>query len=160
MTGAVPAALVIGLLAAVHGYTGHEVPADPPVVMLVPHAALEAMACTHPCAVLGFAEADGTIALDDSLRIGGDAADTSILVHELTHFLQRAAAHGAPAADCAAWLEREREAYDVQYRWLRDTAPTIRELSIRLARLGSHPLIPPCRPGEPPRQETSDMAPK
>jgi hypothetical protein len=158
MTGVVPAALVVSLLATVSGYTGYAVPPQPPVVTIVPHAALEAMACTHPCAVLGFAEPDGTIALDESLHIGADPADTSILVHELTHFLQRAAAHGAPAADCDAWLEREREAYDVQYRWLRDTAPTIRELSIRLAHLGTHPMIPPCRPGEPPRQGDSGGA--
>ena len=149
MTGAVPVALVASLLTAVSGYTGYAVPGDPPVVLMVPHAALEAMACTHPCAVMGYAEPDGTIALDDRLRIGTDPAATSILVHELTHFLQRAAAGGAPAADCDAWVEREREAYDVQYRWLRDTAPTLRDFSIRLARLGPHPMIPPCRPGQP-----------
>lgn len=151
MTGPVPAALVATLLAAVSGYTGYPVPPEPPVVTVVPHAALEAMACDRrPCAVLGFAEPDGTIALDDRLRIGRDPVDTSILVHELTHFLQRAAAHDAPAADCAAWLEREREAYDVQYRWLRDTAPTMREFSIRLAHLGTHALIRPCHAGPDP----------
>lgn len=149
MTGAVPVALVASLLTAVSGYTGYAVPGDPPVVLVLPHPALEAMACTHPCAVMGYAEPDGTIALDESLRIGRDPADTSILVHELTHFLQRAAAGGAPAADCDAWVEREREAYDVQYRWLHDTAPTLRDFSIRLARLGPHPMIPPCRPGQP-----------
>lgn len=149
MTGAVPAALVASLLTAVSGYTGYAVPGDPPVVVMVPHAALEAMACDHPCAVMGYAEPSGGIALDDRLRIGSDPGDTSILVHELTHFLQRAAAGGAPAADCAAWMEREREAYDVQYRWLQDTAGSMREFSIRLARLGIHPLIPPCRPGQP-----------
>jgi hypothetical protein len=149
MTGAVSAALMASLLTAVSGYTGYAVPGDPPVVLMVPHAALEAMACAHPCAVMGYAEPDGTIALDDSLRIGSNPADTSILVHELTHFLQRAAADGAPAADCDAWVEREREAYDVQYHWLRDTAPTMREFSIRLVRLGPRPLIPPCRPGQP-----------
>lgn len=160
MTGAVSAALVAQLLVAVSGYTGYAIPGDLPTVVRVPHAALEAMACGRPCAVLGFAAPDGTIALDDTLHLGADAADTSILVHELTHVLQRAAAGSAPAADCAAWLEREREAYDVQYRWLQDTAPNIRELSLRLVRLGTHPLIPPCRPGEGVRQETSGMAPK
>lgn len=159
MTGAVPAALIASLLSAVHGYTGYPVPIDLPAVVLLPHARLEAMACAHPCAVLGFAQPDGTIALDDTLRIGTDAAATSILVHELTHFLQRAAAHGAPAADCEAWMEREREAYDVQYRWLRDTAPNMRELSIRLAHLGTHPMIPPCRPGQAAPADRSGMAP-
>lgn len=160
MTGAVPAALIASLLSAVHGYTGYPVPIDLPAVVLLPHAQLEAMACTHPCAVMGFAEPDGTIALDDTLRIGTDPAETSILVHELTHFLQRAAAHGAPAADCEAWLEREREAYDVQYRWLRDTAPNMREFSLRLAHLGTHPMIPPCRPGQAAPAEVSGMAPR
>ena len=160
MTGAVPAALVASLLTAVSGYTGYAVPGDPPVVLMLPHAALEAMACDHPCAVMGYAGPNGSIALDDRLRIGTDPGDTSILVHELTHVLQRAAAGGAPAADCTAWMEREREAYDVQYRWLQDTAGSMREFSIRLARLGTHPLIPPCRPGEGVRQETSGMAPK
>jgi hypothetical protein len=160
VTGAVPAALVAQLLVAVSGYTGDAIPGDLPTVIRVPHATLEAMACGHPCAVLGYTAPDGTVTLDDKLRIGTDAADTSILVHELTHVLQRATAGGAPAADCAEWLEREREAYDVQYRWLHDTAPNIRELSFRLVRLGTHPLIPPCRPGEGVRQETSGMAPK
>jgi hypothetical protein len=128
MTGAVPAALIASLLSAVHGYTGYPVPIDLPAVVLLPHARLEAMACTHPCAVMGFAQPDGTIALDETLRIGTDPAATSILVHELTHFLH-------------------------------DTAPNMREFSIRLAHLGTHPMIPPCRPGQAAPPDMSGMAP-
>ncbi len=41
--------------------------------------------------------------------------------------------------------EREREAFDVQFRWLRAQAPTMRIFSLELAQLGPAPILPSCR---------------
>ncbi len=141
------AQLVASLLVTIAGYTGYAIPGDPPTVRFVTHAALEQRACQHPCPVLAFTTTSGEILLDMRLNVGVDAAATSILVHELTHFLQQAGAASRAPITCATWMAREREAYDVQYRWLRATAPNVRNLSESLTKLGPHPALPPCRGG-------------
>jgi hypothetical protein len=75
--------------------------------------------------------------------IGRDPAATSILVHELTHFLQIKSESAPVALTCDLWNAREREAYDVQYRWLRLQAPNIRVYSFEARRL-SDPILPYC----------------
>ncbi len=147
ISAAALADLVASLLVAIAGYTGYAIPAATPEVLMVPHPVLEDRVCGRPCPVLGFTAPDGTILIDDRLAIDRDPAATSILVHELTHFLQRAARHDHGAVHCEEWVEREHEAYDVQYRWLRDTAHTPGELYGSLARLGHGGRIPTCRSG-------------
>lgn len=139
--------LVASLLVTIAGYTGYAIPGEPPAVHFVTHAMLEQRACQRPCPVLAFTTAGGEILLDIRLNIGADAAATSILVHELTHFLQQASVANPAPVTCATWMAREREAYDVQYRWLRATAPNARDLSESLTKLGPHPALPPCRGG-------------
>jgi hypothetical protein len=90
---------------------------------------------------------EGIILLDDRLDIAKDPAATSILVHELTHFLQRAAAAPGRPIDCDSWVAREIEAYDMQYRWLRETAASIRVLSQAMVELGTRPFLLKCAQG-------------
>src|SRR3546814_3179584 len=104
------AELIASLLVVIAGYTGYALPGTPPVVTFVPHAVLEARACRRPCAVLGFTAPDGTILLDDRLAVDTEPADTSILIHELTHYLQRAGTTDEGPVTCATWIEREHEA--------------------------------------------------
>jgi len=141
--------LIASLLVSISQMTGYSIPGDPPRIRPMAHAQLADEVCGKPCGVVAFTTPTGEILIDESLMIGRDPAATSILVHELTHFLQIKSTVLPVAMTCDLWNEREREAYDVQYRWLRDTAPTMRDFSIRRARLGSHPVIPPCRPGQP-----------
>ena len=127
--------LVLTLLTAISGYTGYAIPGDPPNITALRHDVLAERVCGRPCQVFGFTLPNGDIVIDEALAIGRDPVATSILVHELTHYLQvRSVAHPGPV-NCALWREREREAFDVQARWLRETAATVRLFSVEMARL-------------------------
>src|SRR5919108_5419839 len=127
--------LIAALLTAISGYTGYAIPGDPPRVIRLPHDTLAERVCGRPCQVLGFTEPNGDIVMDAALDIGHDAVATSILVHELTHFLQMKSVAHPPPMDCRTWYDREREAFDVQARWLRDNAVSTQVLSAEMARL-------------------------
>ena len=73
-----------------------------------------------------------------------DPASESILVHELTHWLQQANSSHPVAQNCQEWLDREYQAYDVQYRWLRDISPNVRSFSIQMAKLNHTALVARC----------------
>lgn len=143
----ISARLIASLLTWIAQATGYAIPGTPPVVTLVPHAELEDRFCHRDCTILGFTTPDGTILLDDRLQVGEDTAATSILVHELTHYLQRANSPATTTVSCTLWVARENEAYDMQYRWLHDTAPSIRLLSQAMSELNTHPFMLRCPGG-------------
>lgn len=127
--------LVLSLLTAISGYTGYAIPGDPPDITSLPHEVLAERVCGRPCQVFGFTLPNGDIVIDEGLAIGGDQVATSILVHELTHYLQvKSIARPGPVT-CRIWKDREREAFDVQARWLRETAATVQVFSVEMARL-------------------------
>jgi hypothetical protein len=138
------AKLVSALLMAISGYTGYAVPPTQPAVSFLPAAKLEAEFCSGPCPVRAFFPPGQTIYLEAGMDVRHDPVAESILVHELTHWLQQENTGHREATDCEEWMRREYQAYDVQYRWLRDSAGSIREFSIRMAALGGRPVIPPC----------------
>src|SRR5690242_6538182 len=110
--------LIAALLVSISQMTGYSIPGEPPRVRPMSHAQLADEVCGKPCGVVAFTTPEGVILIDESLMIGRDAAATSILVHELTHFLQIKSAIAPVSLTCDLWIAREREAYDVQYRWL------------------------------------------
>ncbi|MGF1610387.1 MAG: hypothetical protein ACFCUQ_13385 [Kiloniellales bacterium] len=118
MDGTALAKLVGELLIAIQLLTGHPLPEREPLVAFVPHAVLEQQACGRPCEVYGWFPPGDTIYLDERLDPLEDVHARSILVHELVHFLQQEEGTYALPASCRAWVEREREAFDVQMRWL------------------------------------------
>jgi hypothetical protein len=136
------AKLIASLLLVVKGYTGYAVPAEQPGVELLPASQLQARFCGQPCPIHAFFPPGRTIYLESGFDVFHDALSESILVHELTHWLQQENL-GHPARTCREWMDREYQAYNVQYRWLRETAGTIREFSLRMAKLG-HPVLPHC----------------
>ena len=136
--------LVAKLLVASAGYSGEAIPGTPQHIRTLPQADLADLVCGKPCGVIGFTTPQGDILLDDSLMVGVDPTATSILVHELTHFLQIKTAGGLVSFACAPWREREREAYDVQFRWLRDQAPNLRTFSLEMVELSPSPVLPDC----------------
>lgn len=152
----ISAKLIASLLTAIAGYTGYAIPVVAPEIIAIPQSELAEQVCSRPCGVLAFTTPEGRILVDDSLHIGTDPVATSILVHELTHFMQlhahakhdpHTASRGATLhlpLDCQDWGARESEAYYVQLQWLRDTAPTIREFSLELSRLGARPVFKAC----------------
>jgi hypothetical protein len=133
------------LLTAISGYTGYAIPGEPPRIVPLPHDVLAQRVCGRPCPVFGFTSPNGEILIDEALQIDNNLAATSILVHELTHFLQIHSVAHPETLDCAAWNAREREAFDVQVRWLRDNTGSIRAFSVQMAQLnwsGIHAFCP------------------
>ena len=76
------------------------------------------------CPVRG-ATIDGVVYLDDSLDFERPL-DSSILLHELVHYVQHD--RDGPATTCADWLRREQQAYSIQIQ--------------ALARIGADTLAP------------------
>jgi len=134
--------LLSALLVSISQMTGYSIPGEPPKIHPMSRAELAQEVCGKPCGIIAFTTPKGEILVDESLMIGRDPAATSILVHELTHFLQIRSS-GPVAMTCDLWSEREREAYDVQYRWLRMQAPNIRVYSFEARRLND-PILPNC----------------
>jgi hypothetical protein len=127
--------LLLSLLTAISGYTGYAIPGDPPHIEALPHDVLEQRVCGRPCQVFAFTFPNGEIVVDEALAIGVDPVATSILVHELTHFLQMKSSVHPSQVTCQVWNDREREAFEVQTRWLRDTSVNIHVFSVELRRL-------------------------
>jgi hypothetical protein len=135
--------LIASLLVAISQMTGYSIPGEPPRIRPMSHAQLVEEVCGKPCGVVAFTTPRGEVLIDEALMIGRDPAATSILVHELTHFLQIKSEVIPVVLNCDLWIAREREAYDVQYRWLRAQAPNMRVYSFEARRL-SDPILPNC----------------
>lgn len=112
------ARLVADLLLAAQTLSGYAPPPQPPDVAFVPQAVLQREACQGPCAIYGWFPPGTTIYLDERLDLAEDMRARGILVHELVHYLQQESRAFAEETPCHAWLAREREAFDIQYRWL------------------------------------------
>ena len=110
--------LIAELLIAISALSDYPVPAEQPSVEFVSHAVLEQKACGEPCQILAWFPPGMTIFMDDRLDPVGNVAARGILVHELVHYLQQEAGTFSGEEACQTWTEREREAFDIQFRWL------------------------------------------
>jgi hypothetical protein len=137
--------LVLTLLTAISSYTGYAIPGDLPHIETLPHSVLEQRVCGRPCQVYGFTFPDGQIVIDEALAIGADPVATSILVHELTHFLQMKSIARPVPVTCRIWNDREREAFEIQTRWLRETSVNVHVFSVEMSRLNLAGVHPMCR---------------
>ena len=99
--------------------SGYQAPATPPQVVKVTHSYLEEKACGgRPCKVLGWFPPGDTIYLDNRLNPQDDLYATSILVHEMVHYLQHSSHKFGEAYSCEKAIAMEREAYAVQREFL------------------------------------------
>ncbi len=80
--------LVAELIVAASALSGYPAPSESPNVVLVAHELLEEKACGQPCRVYGWSPPGSTIYLDNRLDLHANLFARSILVHELTHYLQ------------------------------------------------------------------------
>ena len=119
MNGPVAVAKLISmLLLAIAGYTGFAVPKQHPEISFLPRGELQERFCGWPCPIRAYFPPGSTIYLEQGMVVFHDPASESILVHELTHWMQQANLAHSVAQNCQEWLDREYQAFDVQYRWL------------------------------------------
>jgi hypothetical protein len=93
-------------------------PAEPPQVIFKPHEFFVEKACMgHPCKAMGWYNDDGVVYLDQQVSEADSAESRSIWVHEFVHYLQHRSGK-YQSGECHDRVEREREAYAVQYRFM------------------------------------------
>jgi hypothetical protein len=110
--------LVDSLLNAIAKLSDYRRPSVAPRVSKVSRAQIESTICSGPCAVKAWYLPEDGIFLDDSLKPETNLLHRSILLHELVHYVQEAAAEAASLNACERWLHRERRAYQVQNAYL------------------------------------------
>ena len=100
----------------------------PPLVEARPHAFFVAQACAgHECKVYGWYAHERTVYFDDRLD-PNDTLASSIIIHEMVHYLQhekqrldpalQGVAYSEDVIDCNAAIALEMEAYGVQREFL------------------------------------------
>ncbi|MCB1811392.1 MAG: hypothetical protein KDK04_06675 [Candidatus Competibacteraceae bacterium] len=113
--------IIASLMAWAVSQSGYSAPPVLPVIEYLPTQAFVEQVCPHSaqCTVRGYyADGSKTIVLDESLReLKQNRRARAMLVHEMVHYLQdRSGRWGAKT--CQTWIEREREAYRAQLRYL------------------------------------------
>lgn len=98
--------------------SGYSSPAVMPRVQPVSAVYLQAAACDGgPCKVMGWFPPGDTIYLDERLDPYENLLASSVVVHEMVHYLQYLKAGGLPPS-CEDVIALEREAYAVQREYL------------------------------------------
>jgi hypothetical protein len=98
---------------------GYSRPITPPEIVMVPHSYLVAEACGgRECRVLGWYARGQRIFLDERLDPESSLFASSIVVHEMVHYLQQQSGRFEEGFSCDSALAREREAYAVQREFL------------------------------------------
>ena len=127
--------IVAVLMAWAVAHSGYSAAPDLPRIEFLPTQAFIEQVCPQhaQCTVKGYyADGSQTIVLHESLRdLKRNRRARAMLVHEIVHYLQDRSGRWGPKT-CQSWIEREREAYRVQLRYL--------------ATQGAHPsrlLMPP-----------------
>jgi hypothetical protein len=90
-----------------------------PQVVVTSHAYLEQQACEgRRCKVMGWYPSGSVIYIDEALDVEKDLYASSVVVHEMVHYLQQASGRHAANYSCEEAIEMEREAYAVQQAYL------------------------------------------
>ena len=108
--------------------SGYPAPAEAPVVVAKPHAFFVENACNHrECKVLGWYSGGRNLYIDETLDPEDSLFASSIVVHEMVHYLQAVARGDSALASGAAFssvpscreiVHWEFEAYAVQREYI------------------------------------------
>ncbi len=112
--------LMVELFTAIRLVSAYPAPAEMPEVHSVPQAEIQRRLCdSRPCRIKAFYHPDWGIFIDDALDVVHDPFDRSILLHELVHHLQKTTGKFEVVASfCTRRISEEREAYEIQNRYL------------------------------------------
>jgi hypothetical protein len=108
--------------------SGYPAPAEPPVIVRQPHEFFVRQACNgQECKVLGWYAGGRNVYIDQRLDPENNLFASSIVVHEMVHYLQGVARDGGAPGSGAAFTESptceqsvhwEHEAYAVQREYI------------------------------------------
>jgi hypothetical protein len=108
--------------------SGYPTPTQPPEVVKVSHSFFVEKACGgRECKVYGWYAGGKKIYLDERMDPQGQLLASSVVVHEMVHYLQGLSRNGGVPAkgaafgelpSCADAIDMEREAYGVQREFL------------------------------------------
>jgi hypothetical protein len=107
--------------------SGFPAPSEPPIVVPRPHAFFVEQACHgQECKVLGWYAGGSQVYIDETQDAESSLFASSIVVHEMVHYLQGVArgdslVHGAAfnvAPSCAQSVHWEHQAYAVQREYI------------------------------------------
>jgi hypothetical protein len=99
--------------------TGYPMPRHMPEVREVPHSYFVEHACNgHECKVMGWFPPGDTIYLDARLKPREDLYASSVVVHEMVHYLQSRGSNRRTQSGCRHAIEMEYEAYGAQGQYL------------------------------------------
>ena len=103
--------------------TSYAHPGIPPEIQYEDHQFFVEQACAgnERCQVAGWYNNNGTIYLDERIKGQQDAETRSLVVHELTHYLQDLSGEFTEG-NCEEYVKREREAYSAQRQYLKRIA--------------------------------------
>jgi len=94
-------------------------PEKMPEIVQVPHSYLVKAACSgRECKVMGWFPPGNTIYLDQRLNAQDNLLASSVVVHEMVHYLQHQTLAKDLAFDCVSTIALERQAYGVQREYL------------------------------------------
>lgn len=110
--------LVDNLLGTIAKLSSYMKPSARPQIHKVSRAQIEHTVCRGPCPVKAWHVPGEGIFLDEALTPETNLVDRSVLLHELIHFLQEVDGASTSTDNCDGWLQREREAYELQNRYL------------------------------------------
>jgi hypothetical protein len=92
-------------------------PAPVPDIQFHPHAFFVENVCEgRECEAIGWYDDTGVVYIDERHSNFENSFNASLLVHEFTHYLQHQS--GDFPDDCYGFIAREREAYNVQNRFI------------------------------------------
>lgn len=122
------------LILIAHGETGLPLPDTMPTIVMVTPERMAQMACgERKCQPPKAMQMEARIYVLDGLDWTNPEVGI-VLVHESVHVLQWHA--GGAVSDCAEWLRRERQAWDVTVKLLRTSGRST--MQAEMARNGAH----------------------
>ena len=99
--------------------SGYPAPTHMPAVEMVPHAYMVEHACGgSECHVQGWFPGGQTIYIDRILDPAKGLYASSVLLHEMVHYLQQESRRASGRSSCGSTVELEREAYGAQREYL------------------------------------------
>ncbi|MEO8166197.1 MAG: DUF6647 family protein [Betaproteobacteria bacterium] len=111
--------LMVELFAAIRLVSGYPSPDVLPAIEIAPQVEIQRRLCDgRPCRIKAYYHPDSGVVVDDKLDLANDPFDRSILLHELVHHLQKTTGKFQLVGFCTRRIAEEREAYEIQNRYL------------------------------------------